>query len=313
MYACSAASSGCVVIEERSPPIREGDGTCYAAVLADGSDTAYGPLAAGRLRVLSWNLWWHHGPWEARLPAILDAVAALDPDVACFQEVWVDEATGDSLAARIAARLGGGFSHVESSRLVIEGVSFGNAVVSRWPITGSEVLDLPAPSTSEELRTCLRADVETPDGPVQLYSTHLNWRFDESAVRQEQVRAICAFVAAAPARTFPPVLCGDFNAAPDSDEIRMLTGRMAVPVEKLVFHDAWEVAGDPADRGTTWSNANPYACLDLEPDRRIDYVFVGWPKAGGRGHVESCSVVGTEPVDGVVPSDHYGVLATIRI
>src|SRR5215210_7215209 len=139
MYACSAASSGCVVIERGPPPIREGDGTCYSAVLTDGSDTAYGPLSAGRLRVLTWNLWWHHGPWEARLPAILDAVAALDPDIACFQEVWVDEATGDSLTARIAERLGG-FSSVESSRLTIDGASFGNAVVSRWPIGGSDVL-----------------------------------------------------------------------------------------------------------------------------------------------------------------------------
>ena len=127
------------------------------------------------------------------------------------------------------------------------------------------------------------------------------------------MRAICGFVAAAPARTYPPILCGDLNAAPDSDEIRMLTGRAAVPVEKLVFHDAWEVAGDAGDPGFTWSNDNPFAALDLEPSRRIDYVLVGWPKAGGRGHVAACEVVGTDAVGGVVPSDHYGVLATLRI
>ena len=274
-------------------------------------DTAFGPLAGGSLRILTWNLWWRFGPWEERLAAIVEAVAALDPDIACLQEVWVDEATGSSSAAHIAERLGG-FDHVVSSRVVLEGAAFGNAVVSRWPVTSSAVLDLPAPATSEELRTCLRADVEVPGGPVQVFSTHLNWRFDESHIRQDQVRAICAFVAGSPDRSFPPVLCGDFNAVPDSDEIRMLTGRSATPVPKLVFHDAWEVAGDPADRGLTWSNENPYACGDLEPDRRIDYVFVGWPKEGGRGHVRSCEVVGTDAVDGVVPSDHYGVLATLR-
>ncbi len=125
------------------------------------------------------------------------------------------------------------------------------------------------------------------------------------------MRTIAEAVAAGRPRTFPPVLCGDFNAVPDSDEVRMLTGRAAGPVDGLVFHDAWEVAGDGGP-GTTWSNANPYAALDLEPDRRIDYVFAGWPKAGGAGHVTSCRVVGTEPVDGVVPSDHYGVLAELR-
>lgn len=279
-------------------------------MLPEGTDTAFGPLAAGSLRVLTWNLWWRHGPWEARLPAILDTIAALDPDIACFQEVWVDEGTGDSLAARIGDRLGG-FEHWSAHRLVLDGVLFANAVVSRWPITGRAVLDLPAPSGSEERRTCIRADVATPHGEVQVFCTHLNWRFDESHVRQDQVRAICGFVAGSPARTFPPVLCGDLNAVPDSDEVRMLTGRTAVPVERLVFHDAWEVAG--SGPGSTWSNANPYAALDLEPDRRIDYVMVGWPKAGGRGHVEACEVVGVDPVDGVVPSDHHGVLATLRI
>ena len=77
-----------------------------------------------------------------------------------------------------------------------------------------------------------------------------------------------------------------------------------------MFHDAWEVAG--AGPGLTWSNDNPHAARDLEPDRRIDYVLVGWPKAGGRGQVVEAEVVGDEPVDGVVPSDHYGVLATLR-
>ncbi len=279
-------------------------------MLETGMDTAYGPLAGGALRVLSWNLWWRFGPWEQRLPAIVDAVTALAPDIACFQEVWTDE-SGESSAGWIAEALGG-FHHVGSSRLVLDGVSFGNAVVSRWPITGHAVLDLPAPAASDELRTCLRADIATPGGEVQVFCTHLNWRFDESHVRQEQVRAICRFVADSPPRTYPPVLCGDMNAAPDSDEIRMLTGRVAVPVERLVFHDAWEVAGRRGDPGFTWSNDNPFAVLDLEPSRRIDYVFAGWPKAGGLGQVTACEVVGTDEVAGSVPSDHLGVLATLR-
>jgi hypothetical protein len=97
--------------------------------------------------------------------------------------------------------------------------------------------------------------------------------------------------------------------------MRMLTGRSDPPVPKLVFHDAWEVAGQASASsatGATWTNANPYARLDLEPDRRIDYVLVGWPKTGGVGHVTSCRVEGLEPVDGVVPSDHLAVLAEIR-
>lgn len=276
--------------------------------LAAGTETAYGPLVGGRLRVLTWNLWWRFGRWEDRLAAIVDTIKRLDPDIACLQEVWIDESAGDSAARSIGDVLGA--EHRGGHRLVVEGIGFGNAVVSRWPITGSKVLPLPAPDDAEELRTCVRVDVDSPHGPLQVFSTHLNWRFDQSDIRQEQVRAICRFIHEAPPRSYPPILCGDMNAPPDSDEIRMLTGRAAVPVPKLVFHDAWEVAG--SGPGLTWSNGNPHAVRDLEPNRRIDYVLVGWPKEGGRGQVLEAEVVGTEPVNGVIPSDHYGVMATLR-
>jgi endonuclease/exonuclease/phosphatase family metal-dependent hydrolase len=268
----------------------------------------YGALLETRVRVLTWNLWWRFGPWERRRPAIAATLAALDPDVVALQEVW-GEPAGTNFAAELAEGLG--FDSAYAARLELDGVQFGNAVLSRWPITSSTPTPLPAPPEADEQRLVLRADVDAPRGPLQVFSTHLNWRFDHSAVRQQQVRAIADVVAGARPRTYPPVLCGDFNAVPDSDEIRMLTGRAAGPVEGLVFHDAWEAAGDGGP-GHTWSNANPYAVLDLEPDRRIDYVLVGWPKAGGAGHVTSCEVVGASPVDGVVPSDHYGVLAELR-
>ena len=286
----------------------------------DGTDEVpdgpYGPLLDTRLRVLSWNLWWRFGPWEERRPAIAATIERLDPDVACLQEVWA--ADGTSFAAELADRLG--FHHAYASRIDIDGVGFGNAVISRWPITTTDSLPLPAPEDADELRTCLRADIEGPRGPFQVFSTHLNWRFDHGHVRQSQVRSICSFVAAAKpegGRAFPPILCGDLNAVPDSDEVRMLTGKAAVPEPNLVFHDAWEAAAerrgageDP--HGITWTNRNPYAAKDLEPERRIDYVLVGWPKAGGRGHVLRCEVHGLEPVDGVVPSDHLAVLAELR-
>jgi endonuclease/exonuclease/phosphatase family metal-dependent hydrolase len=283
------------------------------AVVTD-AEGPYGPLIETRLRVLTWNLWHRFGPWEARRPAIAATLARLDADVICLQEVWAD--TEVELAAELAAGLG--FDQVYGSRLDFEGVRFGNAVLSRWPIRGSDVLPLPSRADTEELRTCVRADIEGPRGALQVFSTHLNWRFDQSGVRQDQVRSICAFVDSSKpsgGRAYPPILCGDFNADPDSDEIRMLTGRSDPPVAKLVFHDAWEMAGrasESSDTGATWSNANPYARLDLEPDRRIDYVFVGWPKVGGAGHVTSCTVEGLQPVDGIVPSDHLAVLAELR-
>jgi endonuclease/exonuclease/phosphatase family metal-dependent hydrolase len=267
----------------------------------------FGPLIETRLRVLTWNLWGRFGPWEARLDAIAATLAGCDADVVTLQEVW--DANGCNQAAELASVLG--FSHAYAGRFTIDGVTIGNAVLSRWPIADVESRMLPAPPDLEELRVVMRAGIEGPRGPLQVYTTHLNWRFDQSAVRQEQVRSIALFVADTTGDgDYPPILAGDMNAAPDAEEIRMLTGRTAPPVPGLVFHDAWE-AGGSGGPGFTWTNANRWATRDLEPDRRIDYVFVGLPERGGAGHVTSCRLVG-DPVNGLDPSDHLGVLAELR-
>jgi endonuclease/exonuclease/phosphatase family metal-dependent hydrolase len=270
----------------------------------------FGPLVDTTMRVMTWNLWWRFGPWEARQPAILDTVRALQPDVLCLQEVWSHD--GRSSAALVAEALGA--EHVSVSTIELDGVGFGNAVVSRWPIVGSEHRELSSPPELDEFRTVVRADIDGPRGPFQVFCTHLHWRADHSHIRQQQVREICRFVAESPHRSYPAVLCGDFNADPDADEIRMLTGRTTVPTPGLVFWDAWNVAG--AGPGNTWSNDNPFARLELDADRRLDYVFTGFPKPGGLGSCVAVEVVGTGPVDTpagpIVPSDHYGVLSELR-
>lgn len=264
-------------------------------------------LLEGRLRVATWNLWWRFGPWEERLPRIIDELRRVHADVVALQEVWA--ADGTSSADVIADALG--LERVLATDLEMSpGVEFGNAVLSRWPIEGSEVRRLPAGDADDERRLVLRADVAGPNGPVQVFSTHLNWRFDQSAVRQLQVELIAEFVQDSRPRTYPPIVCGDFNAEPSSDEMRTLTGQRPV-ASGLVMHDSWR-AVHATDPGFTWDNRNPFVADQLELTRRIDYVLAGWPKAGGAGHAVTAELVGSEPIDGMFPSDHFGVVVELR-
>jgi endonuclease/exonuclease/phosphatase family metal-dependent hydrolase len=264
-----------------------------------------------RLRVLTWNVWWRFGPWEARQLAILETLRHIDADIVCLQEVW-ETRDGESQPRALADALGYQYVAAAGLGLDLAPESLGNAVLSRWPVTSGRAAALPAPKGLDELRVILRADVDGPRGALQVFCTHLNWRMDQSHVRQLQVAAACEFIGSTrDERTYPPILCGDFNAEPESAEIRLLTGQAAVPVEKLVFLDAWRVAGEGGP-GWTWSRLNAFSANDPEPDRRIDYVFAGYPVEGARGEIVSARLEGVAPVDDVQPSDHYALLAELR-
>ena len=110
----------------------------------------------------------------------------------------------------------------------------------------------------------------------------------------------------------PPILCGDFNAEPDSDEIRYLSGLTPLEGDTTFYLDAWRTAGDGPGFTNDWRR-NPY-CAALNVHRkRIDYVFVGdaFVRRGHAGRVLSAELVADEPLTGIVASDHFGVLAEI--
>lgn len=263
------------------------------------------------MRVATWNLWHRFGAdWQARGKAIAATLQTVDADVVCLQEAWTEEATGRSQAGDLAAALGLE-DFADGFRITWEGVTFGNAVLSRWPITRRDARPLPPHPDYEEYRNVLAVEVDTADGPAQFFTTHFNFLRHQSAVRQAQARAVGQMMVAWAHDHLvqPQVLTGDLNAGPDSDEVRMLTGHADLGVDVALL-DAWAVAGDGP--GHTWDNANPLAQDSHEPDRRIDHILVGLPRPfDGRGTVQQCALLGDEPVDGVWPSDHLGVVAEL--
>jgi endonuclease/exonuclease/phosphatase family metal-dependent hydrolase len=125
------------------------------------------------------------------------------------------------------------------------------------------------------------------------------------------VKAIAHAVAErAPIGRFPPIVVGDFNAEPDSDEMRYLRGLTGLGDKCIYFADAFLVGGD-GTAGVTFSKKNTFAEPLREPERRIDYVYVRGPDDAQRGEPKDAHVCFDEPHNGVFPSDHFGVIATI--
>jgi endonuclease/exonuclease/phosphatase family metal-dependent hydrolase len=275
--------------------------------------TPYGALIESSVRIVTWNLWWRLGDWESRLEAIARTLEELRPDLVCLQEVWQEGASNQ--AAMLAHRLG--MTHAFARERTAEGVDQGVALLSRWPLAAVAHRTLPSPPDAKESNVALRAVAQGPRGPLLLATTHLAPYPHRSADREQQVRSLVEFITGAHGQATDlsgrSIVAGDFNAPPDSDEIRVLTGRRSPPLPGWVFLDAWEAAGD-GTAGYTMSRTNPNAAPLLLPNLRWDYIFVRWPsgRPGGVGHPLRGEVVGVEARNGVVPSDHYAVLADIR-
>ena len=277
------------------------------------------------LRVATLNIWNKAGPWPTRLSLIRQEIERVCPEVLGLQEVLrfrpdADSAepltTSNDQATEIADGLGFYLAYGVASDYG-NGLKFGNAVLSRYPISHQECIPLPG-SDSGETRSLLFALTETPHGTLPVFVTHLNWKLHHGAVRQRQVQFIAQRVAELSPLDgphLPPVLMGDFNAAPDADEIRFLTGLCALGGKTVYFADAWVFAGEGP--GYTFDRSNEYAVKAREPSRRIDYVFVRGPDRKFRGEPLHAEVRFNTPVPGaggpVWPSDHFGVVTDLAM
>jgi endonuclease/exonuclease/phosphatase family metal-dependent hydrolase len=267
-----------------------------------------------RLKVLTINIWNRSGPWEKRLELIREGLATLEPDLIGLQEVLSmpgQQSQADHIAAGMNYRV-----HEAPAWELGGGVHFGNAILSRYDLIETNTFRLPGEGC--EPRCLAFARVDTPCGAVPFFTTHLAWRPHEGPTRIEQITSIVAHLEALTTiDEFPPILCGDFNADSDSDEMRMLRGLTPFPHRSergVYFADVWSylAADQPMGPGYTYSRSNPYALRSREQSRRIDYVLVRGPDRALRGEPLFARVVFDEERGGVFASDHYGVYAEIQ-
>jgi len=272
------------------------------------------------LRVVTYNLL-HGGPasgftnddthLEARLEMAIRELAALEPDIVALQEASQSRRHGN-VPERIARTLGLnvifapaterilGFWPLDQLIVGLMGFKEGSAILSRFPIVASDVYDLPRCQDWLDPRILLRAELSTPWGPLQIFTTHTA-RGDECQMQRvgELVREHRS--------TGPSLLMGDFNTPETSRVVALLK-------EEASFVDAFRSANPDAPGPTVWQR------IEVErstASRRVDFIFVldGGESTTG---VRSSRVVLDRPgrlPDGTPlwPSDHYGVFAEIEI
>ncbi|NQV24283.1 MAG: endonuclease/exonuclease/phosphatase family protein [Rhodopirellula sp.] len=233
------------------------------------------------MRVLTYNI--HHAEGVDRkldLERIASVINGVRPDVVALQEVdhrvsrtqSVDQPAELSRLTKMHVVFG--------DNIQIGGGKYGNAILSRFPVTSHKNHRLPNRDDGEQ-RGVIEVTITIPDvaQPLVLFATHLDHRSDDQE-RFESAQAINS-IAAKHAHS-PALLAGDLNDTIDNRTLREFTKH-------------WTTAND-----------KPLFTVPVsEPERQIDFILY---RSAARWKTIEMSVLPE-----AIASDHRAVLAVIEL
>jgi endonuclease/exonuclease/phosphatase family metal-dependent hydrolase len=234
-----------------------------------------------RIRVLSYNI--HHGEGIDRkldLARIAMVIRSVNPDVVALQEVDRNaKRTGSVDQPTELARLTK-LNVVFGANIELPGGHYGNALLSRFPITRHKNHLLPNLDNGEQ-RGVIEAVIKLPESnqPLLILATHLDHRSDERE-RLASAKAINDLAAQHPDLT--ALLAGDLNATPTSKTLQR-------------FESIW-----------TRANETTLATVPVkQPNRQIDFILFRPAKRW--------KTVEIKVLDEAVASDHRAIFAVLEL
>lgn len=242
------------------------------------SDALAEPL---RIRVLSYNI--HHAEGVDRkldVERIAGVIRSDAPDIVALQEVDTKVKRTESVdQAAELARLTK-MDVVFGANIPLQGGHYGNAVLSRFPITRHKNHLLPNIDKGEQ-RGVIEAEIKLPESkqPLLFLATHFDFRPDERE-RLASAAAINELVAKHPDQ--PALMAGDLNAPPASKTLQRL-------------ESMWTPAND-----------KPMATVPVkEPKTQIDYILFR-PQSRWK-------VIEVKVLDEAIASDHRAIFAVLEL
>ena len=155
------------------------------------------------VRVMTWNI---HGAVGRNsrfdLAGVVELIQRWDADVVALQEVDSRRKCSAENPFELLQETLGQHGIGAKSITTADG-DYGQMLVSRWPITASEIHDISFPE--REPRRAVKVEVDTPVAPLRIIATHLGLSIRE---RRNQARTLLGI---AGERSMTTVIIGDFN------------------------------------------------------------------------------------------------------
>ena len=170
--------------------------------------------------VVSWNI---NGGMD--LAGIIACLKEVNADIIGLQEVLQEEDGSNNIAEQIVKTLDYSWAYATTKTLdpslsfllkehkITRHMEWGNAILSKFPITGREVYIL----SEHRSRTALAANIRLNDKKLTVISTHLAHREHDDAIRDIQIDTLIKAT-----QEEYTIVAGDFNALPTSAAIRKM-------------------------------------------------------------------------------------------
>jgi endonuclease/exonuclease/phosphatase family metal-dependent hydrolase len=159
-------------------------------------------LATNPLRVVTYNVEYAPDP-AALADALINTPALASAGLVFVQEVESYPAEGKSRTAQMADKLGLGYVYVPA-REVRDGGTHGLAILSAFPISDVEKMDLPDASKKTQHRIAIRATLDIDGTPLTVVDVHLDTKLNTQQRIAQLSPAVMSSLDA-------QVIAGDFN------------------------------------------------------------------------------------------------------
>ena len=228
------------------------------AGLLGGCSTSDARHGATTVRVMTYNI--HHGEGldgKVDLPRIAQLIKEQGADLVALQEV--DKGTERTQRRDFPAELAAltGLTCVFSNNYHYQGGEYGNAVLTRFPIVRATNSHFKMRSATEA-RGIQQLVLKVHGRELAFLNTHLDAVGPGDTERWSEVGEIETLLQ--PYRGLPLLLCGDFNATPESRVARQLNEWL---------DDTWALVGR-GDGATVPAE---------KPRRRSDYLWISKDKS----------------------------------